>query len=118
MLEKTRSRSKRQPKGSPAYLAKIRQCPCVIPGCGRQAEAAHLRMSSAEYGKTNGRHDEWCLPLCPPHHRLDHTSQHGSGEAAWWSRQMIDPLALAARLWAARDDLEKMQLIAGGFDAP
>jgi hypothetical protein len=38
------------------------------------------------------------LPLCRAHHnRL-----HGMGdEARWWRTQMVDPLALAARLWAA-----------------
>lgn len=114
MLEKTRSRSMRAQKHFPAYIAKIRQCPCVI--CGDQAEAAHLRMSSAEYGKTNGRDDRWCLPLCPGHHRLNPDAQHNSGEAQWWSRQAIDPLATAVRLWAARDDLEKMQRIARGIE--
>lgn len=113
MLEKTRSRSKREQKHFPAYLAKIRQCQCVI--CGAQAEAAHLRMSSAAHGKANGRHDEWCLPLCAWHHRLAPDAQHNSGEAAWWSRQEMDPLDIAQRLWAARDDLEQMQKIAGAI---
>lgn len=115
LLDKTATRSKREPKGSPAFLAKIRQCPCVIPGCGKQAEAAHLRMSSAEYGKTNGRVDMWCLPLCPGHHRLDQEAQHNEGEAQWWARwPTIDPLALALRLWNARRDLALMQDICRG----
>ncbi len=109
MLLKTRSRSKREPKGSPAYLDKVRQCPCVL--CGRQAEAAHIRMSSAKHGKVNARDDRWVLPLCPGHHRLDQDAQHNSGEAQWWDRQTVDPLATAARLWAVRSDLDAMQKV-------
>ena len=113
MLEKTRSRPKREQKHFSAFLRKIRQCACVI--CGMQAEAAHVRMSSAAHGKSNGRDDKWVVPLCPGHHRLNPDAQHNSGEAAWWSRQEMDPLDIAQRLWAARDDLEQMQKIAGAI---
>ena len=113
MLEKTRSRSRREQKHFPAFLWKIRRCQCVI--CGMQAEAAHVRMSSAKYGKANGRNDQWVVPLCPGHHRLNPDAQHNSGEAAWWSRQEIDPLDVAQRLWEVRDNLEKMQKIAAAI---
>ena len=69
-------------------------------------------MSSAEYAKVNARDDKWALPLCPGHHRLNPDAQHNSGEAEWWSRQSVDPLATAARLWAARDNFEAMFEIA------
>ena len=112
LLDKTSSRSKREQKHFPAYLDKIRECPCVI--CGAQAEAAHVRMSSAAYGKTNGRNDKWCLPLCPHDHRLGPDAQHNSGEAEWWARKGIDPLEIAQRLWASQD-LAEMQAICLGF---
>lgn len=108
LLDKTKSRSKRERKHFPDHLALIRQCPCLI--CGSQAEAAHVRMSSSEYKKINGRDDKWVVPLCPGHHRLYPDAQHNFGESAWWSRQDIDPLKIAKRLWEA-NDLEKMQEI-------
>ena len=108
MLDKTRSRSKREQKHFPRFLALIRQCPCII--CGQQAEAAHLRMSSAEYGKANGRSDSWVNPLCPGHHRLYPDAQHAGSEYEFWQRQKIDPLAIAKALWESQD-LEQMKMI-------
>ena len=110
-LEKTRSRSKRTQRTFPAFLAKIRQCPCVL--CGAQAEAAHVRMSSAAHGKPFGKDDRWCVPLCPQHHRLGPECQHGAREETWWAGHGVDVLRVCVALWAARDDLEKMQEIAG-----
>lgn len=111
MLDKTRSRSKREQKHFPAYLRLIRHCPCVL--CGAQAEAAHVRMSSAKYNKVNGRNDKFVVPLCPGHHRLNPDAQHNSGEAEWWSRKAIDPLEIAQRLWASQN-LQEMQEICMG----
>ena len=109
LLNKKSSRSVREQKHFPDFIRKIRQCPCVI--CGQQAEAAHVRMSSAKYGKTNGRDDKWVVPLCPGHHRLNPDAQHNSGEQDWWDARGIDPLDVALRLWNVRDDLEKMQRV-------
>ena len=110
MIPKTNSRSKREQKKFPAYLDKIRACHCII--CGAQAECAHLRMSSAEYGKVNGRNDKYATPLCPGHHRLYPDAQHHMGEWKFWAKNGIDPLPIAKALWEARDDLQKMQAIA------
>lgn len=109
MLLKTRSRSKREKKHFPRHCQRIRECSCVI--CGGQAECAHVRMSSAEYDKLNGRDDRFCIPLCPRDHRLGPKAQHTMGERQFWELQGIDPLGIASQLWAARDDLEKMQAI-------
>lgn len=110
LLSKTRSRSTREQTKFPAYIAKLRQCPCIL--CGDQAEASHLRFSDAKYGKVNKRDDKWCLPICPREHRLGPDAAHYRGEFAWWQAKGIDPLPIAKALWEARDDLEKMQGIA------
>ena len=109
LLDKTTSRSNREQKHFPAYLNNIRACPCLI--CGGQAEAAHLRLSSAQYGKVNGRFDQWTNPICPDHHRLGPDAQHSMGEEIFWSRHGLDPLAIAKQLWEARDNLQEMQAI-------
>jgi hypothetical protein len=49
--------------------------------------------------------------LCPQHHRLADDSQHSEGERAWWAGHNIDPLALAARLYAVSPDVEAMTRI-------
>ena len=110
MLEKTRSRSRREQKHFPRFLWNIRACGCLI--CGGQAESAHVRYSSAKHNKLNGRDDKFVVPLCPGHHRLYPDAQHNSGESEWWVNRGIDPLEIATKLWEARDDLEKMQEIA------
>ena len=109
LLNKKLSRSKREQKHFPSYLNLIRQCPCLI--CGQQAEAAHVRMSSSKYAKTNGRNDKWVVPLCPGHHRLYPNAQHNSGEQSWWDAMCIDPLEIALHLWTRRDVLEAMQAL-------
>ena len=106
-LEKTRSRSKRQPDEFGKFQWQIRRCPCLI--CGAEAECAHLRYSDARHKKLNGRDHRWILPLCPNHHRNGRDSQHGDlGEYEWWQAQNIDPIPIAKALWDARNDLEKM----------
>lgn len=106
----TRSQYKEQTK-YPAYLANLRKCPCVICGI-TPSEAAHLRMSSAEYFKSNGRRDRWALSLCAVDHRLGPKAQHTMGEQKFWDMHGIDPLPLADAMWNARNDLEKMCEIA------
>jgi len=108
----------RQPRvKDAAYLRFIRTLPCVI--CGAQAEAAHLKFSSAKYGKLHPGigtrpDDKWCLPLCPEHHRLGSASQHATGdEEGWWAAHGIDPCALAIAIYDARSDRHRaMEIIA------
>lgn len=106
-LDKTGSRSRLpRPNRFPAFLDKIRRCPCLV--CGGQAEAAHVRMSSAAHGKPFGKDDRWCAPLCPDDHRLGPDCQHNSREETWWAGHGIDILSVCERLWAARGDQEAM----------
>jgi hypothetical protein len=97
------------------HLRAIRQCPCVL--CKGPAEAAHVRYGDPERGKRSvgiGERpsDCWVCPLCPQHHRLANDSQHATGdERAWWEARGIDPLALAARLYAVSPDVEAMTRI-------
>ena len=109
MLLKNRSRSKRRPDEFGKFIHNIRMCPCLI--CGAQAEAAHLRMSSAKYQKLNGRDHRWITPLCPNHHRLGPEAQHNGGEFEFWERYGIDALEIARALWESRNSLEQMQAI-------
>jgi len=98
----------------PDYLADIRACPCLH--CGMEpSEAAHVRMSSAAYGKTSGLQkkpaDQWALPLCAEHHRLTRNAQHNQGEAQFWHALGINPLLTCQLLHAKRGDLTAMQAV-------
>jgi hypothetical protein len=68
---------------------------CLI--CGREpSDPHHLRFTQA---RALGRKvsDEFTVPLCRSHHREVHRS---SNECAWWAKYNVDPLPLAAGLWA------------------
>jgi hypothetical protein len=83
----------------PEHLKFIRRLPCII--CGRvPSQAAHIRYSSAKWGKANAMSakpdDMWTVPLCPKHH----SKQHAFGaERKWWRLQGVDPHQLAYDLF-------------------
>lgn len=98
------------------HLGFIRKLPCLC--CGRRAmvEAAHVRYPDPAYGKGMTPmgakpDDRWCVPLDAPCHRTGPDAQHADNEAAWWSRQGIDPLAVAAALYSCSGDEEAAELI-------
>lgn len=98
-----------------AFLARIRQLPCIMPSCGALAiDAAHIRMTSSRY-RTSGAgvgqkpHDFWALPLCRYHHRLEHKI----GTPRFWETLGMDPHYVALRLYQIHeriaDDIEALQ---------
>ena len=99
----------------PAYLATIRQLPCLRCGLEPCEEAAHVSYNSGAHGKHNSfgkkAADRYAVPLCPGCHREDNTSQHRIGERAFWSWLNIEPLIVCERLYAARGDLVKMRAV-------
>lgn len=106
--------SKDDGERDPAYLEKVRACPCL--SCGMEpTEAAHVRFSSAAYGKTSGLGkqppDSWALPLCASDHRLAKTAQHNRNEQAFWADLGINPLIVAEKLYAQRGDLVAMRAV-------
>lgn len=88
---------------SEAHLRWIRQQPCSVPGCYRQAQAHHLTIAQPKAGALTAG-DQWAVPLCADHHLAGFPdSVHTAGdERAWWARHGIDPIALAQMLWAER----------------
>lgn len=98
----------------PAYLALVRDLPCLH--CGMEpSEAAHVRMASAAFGKASGLgkkpDDRWALPLCSADHRLLATSQHQRGEQQFWADLGISPLIVCEQLYAQRGDLVAMRAV-------
>jgi hypothetical protein len=80
-----------------AHLAFVASQPCLV--CGRRpAQAHHLRFAQQRALGLKVS-DEFTVPLCNGHHDSLH---HTGDERAWWARNgILDPLKMAARLWAA-----------------
>ena len=96
------------------YLSLVRSLPCLH--CGMEpSEAAHLRLSSAAYGKTSGLGKKpdarWVLPLCAEHHRLGRNAQHNQGERQFWEALGINPLATCVALYAQAGDMVAMRAV-------
>lgn len=94
------------------HLAFIRQLPSVISGARVHIEAAHIRLGSLPHGKPapgmgEKPSDQWAVPLTAEEHRLGVAAQHHRGEHLWWAEHNIDPLVIAALLWAATGDIER-----------
>ena len=78
---------RQQSDADPAYLAMVRQCPCLRCGQDPAGEAAHVRLNSATHGKFGAKgkkpSDKWALPLCGGPHGC-HAEQHKVGELPFW----------------------------------
>jgi ERF superfamily len=75
---------------------------CLI--CGRRpSDPHHLRF--AQFRSLGHKvSDEFTVPLCRTHHREIHRC---GDEASWWSKNLIDPLVAARRLWLETHPLPK-----------
>ena len=84
---------------APAHLAFIRTQPCLV--CGRTpSDAHHLRFLQPR-AMAKKVSDEFTVPLCRRHHQLLHND---GDEQDWWAAHGIDPVAIAADLWAESRD--------------
>lgn len=84
------------------HLAFIRTLPCLTTGLIGSTEAAHIRFASLahgkrETGKSEKPDDCWSVPLSASEHR----DQHAMNEREFWRRAGIDPLVVAALLFAS-----------------
>jgi ERF superfamily len=77
------------------HLRFVAAQPCLV--CGRTPSDPH-HIKFAEH-RAMGRRvsDRFTVPICRLHHRELHRR---GNERAWWQKQGIDPLVLAASLWA------------------
>lgn len=102
------------PIRDPEYLAQVRQTPCII--CGLARSDAHHMLRTPEKGMGRKSGDNWVTPLCSGlhGHHVGPDSPHGHGNETVWfcSHGIYRPHAIAEALYAARDDLTKMQKIA------
>lgn len=99
--------ARRPRKEGGAHLVFIRTLPCLVSGFATNIEAAHIRFASLAHGKPESGlqrkpSDVWVVPLSPVLHR----KQHAMSEKEFWAEQDIDPLVVAALLYANTGDRE------------
>lgn len=79
------------------HLAFVRTQACLV--CGRRPVHAHHLRFAQPRGMGLKVSDEFTVPVCSTHHDELHRT---GDERAWWARHgIIDPLTMAARIWAA-----------------
>lgn len=91
---------------SPKHLARLRTLPCCIPECrGGPVDPHHLTHVQPK-GRGLKASDALTVPLCRwSHHSATSTAgvHHIGDERAFWAGHGIDPVTIAARLWAESD---------------
>jgi hypothetical protein len=76
------------------HLRFVASQPCLV--CGRTPSDPHHIKFAEQRAMGRKVSDRFTVPLC----RLHHRELHRGNERAWWQKQDIDPLPVAAMLWA------------------
>jgi hypothetical protein len=77
------------------HLRFVTSQPCLV--CGRTPSDAHHIKFAEQRAIGRKVSDRFAVPICRLHHRELHRR---GNERAWWGNQGIDPLPIAATLWA------------------
>ena len=77
------------------HLRFVASQPCLV--CGRGPSDAHHIKFAEQRAMGRKVSDKFTVPICRLHHRELHRR---GDEHAWWDKQGIDPLPVAAALWA------------------
>jgi hypothetical protein len=83
------------------HLRFVTTQPCLV--CGRTPSDAHHIKFAEQRAIGRKVSDRFTVPVCRLHHRELHRRGR---ERAWWEDQEIDPLPIAARLWASTHAIE------------
>lgn len=100
-------RQRKPRERDPKHLAFVRAQPCCVCGSVRMVEAAHVRMSCPNRGKSETGmqekpDDKWTVSLCAYHHRTGIAAQHVLGERTFWFHvHGRNPFEIAELLWIA-----------------
>jgi hypothetical protein len=77
------------------HLRFVAAQPCLL--CGRTPSDPHHIKFAEQRAMGRKVSDRFTVPICRLHHRELHRR---GNERKWWEHQEIDPLPVAARLWA------------------
>jgi hypothetical protein len=76
------------------HLRFVASQPCLV--CGRSPSDAHHLKIAEQRAMGRKVSDKFTVPICRLHHRELHRR---GDERAWWGKQRINPLPIAAGLW-------------------
>jgi hypothetical protein len=77
------------------HLKLVAAQPCLV--CGRTPSDPHHLKFAEQRAMARKVSDRFTVPICRLHHRELHRC---GNEGAWWQKQRMDPLVIAANLWA------------------
>ena len=104
LKEKNRDKHDDREGNDSNHLAALRKCPCIVTLRVPAGEVHHLKSLGAGKERGVGRRasDKWGVPLSRnPHELLEAVGSRN--EMKWFAeRDVNDPHALAAALWAVR----------------
>jgi hypothetical protein len=96
------------------HLKYVTSQPCLV--CGRTPSDAHHIKFAERRAMGRKVSDRFSVPVCRLHHRELHRR---GNEFAWWQNLGIDPLAIAATLWARTHVVAPIETdITGNSDRP
>jgi hypothetical protein len=93
---------------SERHLELIRKLPCCVCGRNPGGQAHHLKLGVASRGMGMTAPDKFTVPMDEDCH-LNGIERAGSkNEYRWFMERGVNPLDLAAGLWAVTGNLESM----------
>ena len=95
------------------HLRFVAAQPCLV--CGRTPSDPHHIKFAEQRAMGRKVSDRFTVPICRLHHRELHRR---GDERAWWGRQGIDPLPIAAALWERTHAVAAAAQLAGDMDRP
>jgi len=95
------------------HLRFVAAQPCLV--CGRAPSDPHHIKFAEQRAMGRRVSDRFTVPICRLHHRELHRR---SNERGWWQKQGIDPLVIAARLWAKTHAATPMTGLAADIERP
>jgi hypothetical protein len=93
------------------HLKFVASQPCLV--CGRTPSDPHHIKFAEQRAMGRKVSDRFAVPVCRLHHRELHRR---GNERGWWESQGIDPLVIAAKLWARTHGTERMTSLATDVD--
>jgi hypothetical protein len=95
------------------HLRFVAAQPCLV--CGRTPSDPHHIKFAEQRAMGRKVSDRFSVPICRLHHRELHRR---GNEQAWWQKQGVDPLVVAASLWANTHAATRMTGLADDIDRP
>jgi hypothetical protein len=95
------------------HLRFVAAQPCLV--CGRTPSDPHHIKFAEQRAMGRRVSDRFTVPICRLHHRELHRR---GNERAWWQKQAIDPLLVAASLWAKTHAAMPTTGLAADIDRP